>query len=254
MDILELLKNEYGDEIAVNVVTSYKEIEKSFTLERWKTAEIDAGHFVESLRRLLEKELKGTYTPFKNPLSKFSDVVLKQYEQFTNHESFRLIIPRVLFSIYCIRNKRGVGHIAALTPNKIDATLVLYNAKWVLAEIVRIKARCSIAEAQALLDTIIERKIELIWKENGLVRVLSSTIDTEDKILILLYDKSPQDAKTLYKASGYSNITKFKNKLRSLHNSVYLNYENGICIISPLGIERAEKIILSNGAQKKNSV
>jgi len=240
----EILEKVYSSDIAKNIINSYKEIEQNFVIKKWKPSELDAGHFVESVRRLIEFELFGSFTPFSKKLSNFTDHELRRYESATGHESYRILIPRILKSIYNIRNKRGVGHVTTISPNEMDSTIIIYNVKWVLAELVRLNSSLTISETQKLIDTIIERKIDLIWKEDGIVRILNTKLKTEEKILILLYDTSPQAELQLLKSSDYSHSTKFRNFLKKLHRQALINYENSICTISPTGVIEAEKTII----------
>lgn len=137
--VKDILESNYDTAIAEKIIDSYLEIESNFFVQKWKPSELDAGHFVESIRRLIEFEINsGSYTAFNQKLSNFSNSVLSNYKQQTHiHESFRMLIPRILKSIYNIRNKRGVGHIKDISPNEMDATLILYSVKWVLSEILK---------------------------------------------------------------------------------------------------------------------
>ncbi len=242
--VYEILKKTYDINIAENTINSYKEIEYNFLLGKWKSSELDAGHFVESLRRLIEFELFGNYTPFDKKLSNFTDEELKKYESGSGNESYRILIPRILKSIYNIRNKRGVGHITTISPNEMDSTYILYSVKWVLAELIRLKSSFSIPETQKLIDAIVERRIDIIWKFNGTSRILNAGIKTEEKILILLYDTSPQSELQLLKATGYTNSTNFAIILLKLHKLILINYEDGFCMLSPKGLLKAEKILV----------
>jgi hypothetical protein len=64
-----------------------------------------------------------------------------------------------LKSIYGIRNKRNIAHIGIASPKEMDATLILYSAKWVFAELLLQSSGMSIADAQAAVDTVIERRL-----------------------------------------------------------------------------------------------
>lgn len=51
----------------------------------------------------------------------------------------RILVPRMMMGLYDSRNNRGVVHTGAeVEPNKIDATAVLYVAKWLVAELLRL--------------------------------------------------------------------------------------------------------------------
>lgn len=182
-----LLKSKYPEEVVEQLLASYRDVERNFQLYNWKTSELDAGHFVESTRRLIESVLFGTYTPFSKGLTAFSQAVLSKYENAAGHESFRILIPRTLFSVYCIRNKRGVGHIGEVSPNEMDATYILYAVKWVMAEVVRLASETSPQDAERIVRQTVERQVEAIWDDGESFMVLDRTLRAPDKVLVVLY-------------------------------------------------------------------
>lgn len=241
----QTLETAYGTPIAERLLSAYLEIESNYSLGKWKASELDAGHFVESARRLLEQELFGHYTSFSSKLKAFDDSVLRQYEQATgNDDSYRMLIPRSLKAIYNIRNKRGVGHIAGVSPNELDSTYILYTVKWVLAELVRLNSGLSVSDTQRLVDEIVERKVSLIWKTADFTRILNPGMRTRDKVLVLLYDENPRSAEDLRNIVEYKNKSNFTKLLRRLHKDALVHYGNdGRCTISPSGLIEAEKIV-----------
>ena len=140
------------------LLSAQKEIEGNYLHRKWKASELDAGHFVEAARRIIEHRLFGTYTPIGKDLPTFNDRLLQQYEQASGDQSYRILIPRVLRAIYGIRNKRGVGHLGLISPNEMDATLILYNVKWVIAEILRLESGLAVSDIQKVIEHVIERQ------------------------------------------------------------------------------------------------
>jgi len=243
--IHKILESAYRKEIARNILSSYEEIQNNYLLKKWKASELDAGHFVESVRRAIELELFGSYTPFTKKLSNFNDAVLKKYEKGKGDESVRILIPRILRSIYNIRSKRGVGHIGTISPNKMDSTLILYSAKWVLSELIKLKSNLSIQETQRLVDEIVQRQIELIWETGKIKRVLNTEMPVAKQVLILLLDKSPLHEDKLLNCVEYKNKTNFRKLLNYLHKKRLIeSRQDRFCEISRLGVKEAEKIIL----------
>lgn len=247
MKAYDILKSAYDEELVNHVFDAFREIERNYILKKWKPSELDAGHFVETVRRILEFEFSGTYTPFSAQLPKFTDATLKNYESQNCHESFRLLIPRALKSIYNIRNKRGVAHISAVSPNEMDATYILYSVKWIFAEIIRLKSGLSTTDTQSLIDNIVERHIPLLWKDKGFERILNPKIPAHRQILIFLYDCSPRMAIELQQLIEYRNTSNFLKIIRNLHNDRLIFYhEDGNCHLSPRGVIEAEKILQRN--------
>ena len=181
MSIEAVLKGRYPVDVCDALLEAYREIEENFSLQKWKATELDAGHFVEASRRLIEHELFGSYTAIGNRLPPFSDGELKRYENATGDESLRMLIPRVLKSIFNIRNKRGIGHLGTISANEMDSTLILYNVKWVLAEFVRLATGISPNATQRMIDSIVERRVGVLWKHYGIVRILMKRCQLRSK-------------------------------------------------------------------------
>lgn len=245
MSLFDILDAASDNKLANKIITSYREVVGNFLLGKSKYAQLDAGHFVEAVRRFLELKLFGKYTPFNKKLSNFTNTELTKYENATGDESYRILIPRTLYSIYTIRNKRGAGHITGISPNQMDATLVLYSVKWVLAELVRLNSTLSPDETLALISSIVERQIDLIWKKDGIVRILNTSILKIQQVLVLLYDENTQSEEKLREAIEYSNPTDFRKVLRRLHKRRFLEYNfvERKCTITTTGLIEAEKII-----------
>jgi hypothetical protein len=244
MKAYDILESSFNADIASAILAAYSEIERNYVLRKWKPSELDAGHFVEAVRRALDLELTGTYRAFNRSLPQFDDNVLRNYEQQTGDQSYRILIPRILKAIYNIRNRRGVVHISNVNPNEMDATLILYNVKWVLAELLRLKSGLTLEETQAMLDKIVERQCSVIWKEGNITWIFDTGMWAREQVLVLLYDNSPKMDKDLQEITEYSNSTNFKKILKKLHQEKLVFYhEDGNCRLSPLGIRIAEEII-----------
>jgi hypothetical protein len=238
------LESIYPKEIVDHIVKSFCEVETNFRLEKWKTSELDAGHFVEAVRRLIEHILQGNYTPFTSSLGAFSQAVLNKYESFTGPDEFRILIPRVLFSMYCIRNKRGVGHISTISPNKLDASYILHAAKWVIAELLRHAGSSTPEEAKLLTDQVLERQVDLIWVDDETFMVLDKKLKATEKVLICLYKQDHIPIEDLRLKVDYKNKSNFKKMLDSLqHEKLIAVTSTGICKLSPLGTNEAERLI-----------
>jgi len=240
----DILRNAYGDKIAASVLASFRDIQTNFVLQRWKASELDSGHFVEAVRRIIQVELNGKPTPIGKPLPNFNDAELKRLENQTGNDSFRILMPRVLRSIYSLRSKRGVAHLGPISPNRMDSTLILYAVKWVLAELLRINSALDANDTQVLVDGIVQRDSPLIWDADGVKRVLAGNLRAQEKILVLLYDTSPMMLDGLRQSIEYGNATRFRTICSSLHSERLLEMSSsGKCTISPKGIAEAELIL-----------
>lgn len=243
--VQSVLEGRYPAEIAQHIVGSFREVEQNYRLEKWKTSELDAGHFVEAVRRLIEHELQGSYTPFSTALGAFNQPVLARYEGLPGPEEYRILIPRVLYAMYCVRNKRGVGHIASVIPNKLDATFILHSSKWVLGELVRLSTSASPEEAKLLVDQILYRQVDLIWDDGESFMVLDQKLKAADKILLVLYRQDRLAMEDLRSKVEYKNKTAFKGILEGLQSKKFLSITaDSLCKLSPLGVHQVEQTIL----------
>lgn len=259
MTAAAILKSAYPSELVDALLIAYKEIESNFSVRRWKVSELDAGHFVEVSRRIIDKCLTGSYIPIGKSLPSFNDKELQRLEQTPGDESYRILIPKVLKSIYNIRNKRGVGHLGAVSPNEMDATLILYSSKWVLGEFLRISSGEGFDPnlAQQAVDEIMERRLELIWKSGDVVRILDSDLSARDQALVLLYDRNLLPEETLRSAIEYKNASAFRKILRRLHTERLIEFSgNGPIAITTKGVMTAERLIIeiSNNSWSKDRV
>ena len=242
-DVLEPI---YGKDIADHLFDAYSEIESNYVYRKWKPSELDGGHFVETVRRILEFEFSsGKYTPFNEKLGQFNDQALKKYENQTGDDSYRMHIPRILKSIYNVRNKRGVAHISSVSPNEMDATLILYSVKWVLAELVRLKSGKSPHDTQEMMNQIVERHIPLLWKDNGIEIFLNPNIRRDDLVLLYLYVESPRTmAKLGELMRGFVNLSNLLSIINILHDNALLHKHPDTTIqISPTGYIKAEELL-----------
>lgn len=245
MDAGIILKATLPSDLVDPLLDAYREIESNFAIRKWKASELDAGHFVEAARRIVELTLFGRATPIGKPLALFTDAELTRYEKAQGDDSYRILIPRALKSIYNIRNKRGVGHLGVVSPNEMDSTYILYSVKWVLAELVRLNSRLPASETQDAVDAIVERQIELLWKFDGRTRVLDGSLGVRERVLVLLYNNSPQLTTDLQRDAEYPTARGFDAILFSLHNELMIDHSGGTVRISPLGRVEAERIILA---------
>lgn len=244
MPIKDILSKEHPLELVEKLLDSYKGIERNYQISNWKSSELDAGHFAEVVLRIIEHKLLGDHTPLSTSFGSFNQGVLSKFENAKGHESYKILIPRTLFSVYCIRNKRGVGHIGEVSPNELDATYILYAAKWVMAELVRLCSTLSPEDASALIHQVIERQVEAIWDDGETFMILDSKLKTPDKILLALYKKDNRVDSEIQKSMEYQNKSAFNKILASLKKERLIDYtDDKRCKISPLGCLRAEEIL-----------
>lgn len=225
------------------LLAAYQEIKENFYLGKHEPAELNAGKFVEVILRVLEHESKMPLTPFGTSIKNMGDR-LRNFENATAaNDSVRFHIPRVANAIYNIRNKRGVGHVGAdVNPNLADSTIVASGSDWIVAELVRVHYKCSLEEAQAVVDGLVQRKIPLVHDIGGVKRVLNPRLTYGEKTLLLLAPHPmgvPE--KTLLEWVEHSHATTYRRDvLRALHKQKLIEHAKGHCTILPPGLRLVE--------------
>ena len=239
--LINNLPEELIDELLENYVNSLKEFRKG----NWKYFSTEIATFNEIIFRILEYLLTANYTAINNKLPKFNEKVLLTWEAIPNKdENIRIIIPRILYSMFCIRNKRGAIHKNHIIPNKMDANLLLSNAKWIISELIRTYSSLGMDDAENLIDSIQSKEVDFIWNVDSNVRILNLELKCQEQILVLLYIYNTLSIDELLKNIEYSNKSVFKKYLVTMHKKRLLELMGDKCTISPIGIVEAEKLIL----------
>lgn len=244
-DIQTTLEATYPKELVDSLLTSYENALAEYKKGHWQYFGNEIGQFTEVARRVIEYQLDGKYTPLTEKLSIFSEKVLTSLEghSATISEVYRVLIPRTLYAMYCLRNKRGMIHKSNINPNKMDATVLLGNTKWILAELFRLASTLPFEETEAAIDSIMCRETSVIWDTGTSFRILDIKMPAKDKVLCLLYVKDNQSESELRSSIEYKNISEFKKILKALHKDKLIEYSEEKCMLSPVGVLRAEALL-----------
>ncbi len=128
---------------------------------------------VEKLCEIVYTIIKGYFDAnFPAKASKLSNMVdaCRDFENLPTSfpRSLRIQIPRMLISLYEIRNNRGVGHVGGdVNPNEMDAICVLQTSKWIVSELIRVFHNVTVSEAQSEVSALSNRELSLIWEVDG---------------------------------------------------------------------------------------
>ena len=211
------------------------------------TLGIKWGLFSEIVYSILDGYGKNNF-PAKPSKPKNFVTACNALEQHTNSpRSFRILIPRVLMSLYEVRNNRSVGHVGGdVDPNEMDASLVLNGTTWVMAELVRVLHQLSIEDAQQIVDALVERKTPLVWESGNVKRILDPKLSFPEQALILLaVSKGAVKFLDLQNWLEQGNTTYLKKILKALHKDRFVEWnqmENTVQLLPP-GANSVEKLI-----------
>lgn len=239
------LNKTYPTDLTKALIESYLSSLREYRKKNWNFCINELGQFIEICRRIVCINLGDAPMALSVALPNFTPSVLQCWEQKDKSiydESVRIIIPRQLYSMYCVRSKRGAIHANHINPNQIDARVLLDQAKWVFAELFRLSSTLSFEETLLIIDSIMVKEFDVIWKVNDKYRIIDTSMKTPTKVLCLLYLKDEQLDIDLQEQIEYKNTSNFRILLRKLHAEKKIEYSNSKCYISPLGINFVEKL------------
>lgn len=238
----------------------YVEAKRRFHLGDHQPTAVDAGRFAEAALRIVEHALFQSHTPLTKSLSPLNAQRLAAFEAATSaRESLRIHIPRALFSVYAIRNKRDAAHLNdGIDANLQDATYVIGVLDWVLAEFVRIYHNVSPAVAQTIIDNLVVREVPVIEEIDG-QPVLSTNLGVSDQILVFLYRTGRDDGLAVAELQRQmrhpdrSNLTKAVKNLDK-KGLVLLHPSSGKAHITSSGMADVEtRHLLSPGTSRRHT-
>jgi len=226
------------------------QIERNFKEHRWEPAELNGGKLCEIVYSILRGYIDNNFPQTASKPKNMADACkLLEQTPSTFPRSVRIQIPRMLIALYEIRNNRGVGHVGGdVDPNHMDAVCVLQMSKWIVGELIRIFHSISTEEATKAVEALSDRELTLIWKINGISRVLNNNLSMLDKTLVLLYSSPTGITEAeLVLSVEHSNASVYRRDiLKKAHKKRLLEYDQSsrLSTISPLGSRHVEEAIL----------
>lgn len=232
----------YPKELVDESLNAYV-IAKSAALSNdFHKAETHFGLFCEAAVRICRHEVAPPYTALGDSGFKV-DLEIKACVQSTKgpSDSFRLLVPNTVRAMYDIRNRRGVDHLSHIKPNHIDARVLTAQSDWILAELFRLATTHDFSHAQKVVDSIVERQVSLIERINGEWKLLKTSLNTDDAILLVLYhdeDVSQADLVSILKRSQPT----ISNTVKRLDAEGLLHKSGKALFITSLGRKRVEAL------------
>jgi hypothetical protein len=151
------------------------------------------GKFAEHALRVTQHLAGQKYIPLNAEIRDMASEVrkLEQLARTAASDAVRVVIPRVIASLYTLRNKRRGGHAAAeVDPSRADALLTERMCDWLMAEFFRLGNELPLDQAEAAVAALIQRRIPVVYKAGEFRRILKPTLDRKAEIMVLLYNES----------------------------------------------------------------
>lgn len=235
-----------------DLLSAFGEIVSNYREERWEPAELNGGKLCEAVYTICKGWLEGGIYPARaEKPSRFPDscwAMMRDYQHVPDSHSARILIPRMMIGLYDIRNHRGVGHAGSeVNPNHMDATAVLYGAKWLMAELVRLLHALTTDEATVIVDGLVEREVPWVWSHEEKRRVLKTGMTWKEQTLVLLLSVASEVGESdLLRWLEHPNAQNFrKDVLKPLHRGRRIEYDTEMRTVRllPPGIAVAEDLL-----------
>jgi hypothetical protein len=234
------------------LLEAYEEAKRRYHLGDLRPQEVEGGRFSEAVFRVLQHITGQRVTPIGRPLPG-TDKLLPTFENATGHpDSVRLHIPRTLKLIYDIRNHRDAAHLGdGIDPNLQDATLVISNMDWVMAELVRLYHVISADEAQRVIENLVTKEVPAVQEIDGQPVILKD-LRNRDQALLMLYRAGAAGA-TLDELADRLRAPR-KDRLRTILTAldrerlVLLHPKTGRYFITSKGVREVEQRRLAQPA------
>lgn len=189
------LKAHLPAKLVDELLVAYQEAKHNFLLGGLRLSAVEGGRFCEAALRMLEHIVKGNSTDLNRPLDSERLMLALSNSAKTFPDSIRLHIPRAIRVVYDIRNNRDAAHLAdGIDPNLQDATLVISNLDWILAEFIRLYHKVSADDARKIIDGLVTRKVPVIEDFDGFLKVLNAKLQVSGYVLVLLYERGSAGA------------------------------------------------------------
>jgi hypothetical protein len=145
--------------LRTELLAEFAKITRNYRETRWEAQNLDGGRLCEIAYTILDGYTSGGNYPTGASKPPSFEAACKALENRSIYpDSARITIPRVLFALYEIRNRRGVGHVGGdVNANHMDAEFVLAAAKWVVAELVRLFHTVDVRTATDVVDALVEK-------------------------------------------------------------------------------------------------
>lgn len=234
-----------------DLLNAFNEIVKNYREHRWEPSELNGGKLCEAVFTIIVGWLEGgTYPARAKKPNQFPQkcwALEAKYQAVADSRSARVLIPRAMLGVLDIRNNRNVGHTGGdVDPNAMDALMVLHNAKWLVAELVRLLHTLTIDEATAIVDALTVREVPLVWVHGDKRRVLKPGLTLKKQTLLLLLSETDEvpEADLVRWLEHKHPATYRKDVLVPLHKARWIEYDKDTLTVRllPPGVVEAEAV------------
>jgi len=244
-DILNNLSEEVSKELFHRFLKEFREMKEAYYVQNYEHVLTKAGKLVELTFQILSNLAFGKI-PKQPNINQLIQKLESDEKAKKLNDSLRLIVPRIAYSLYTLRSKRGAVHVNhEVSPNFIDSALAVSMCSWILSEFLRLFLKTD--DVLELINTISKiNNIPLIEEIDGYSVILKPEMTAKEQILLILYSKHPKvvlrkDLNVWVKKSK-ARISLAIKDLLSQSSIVEVN--KGMYKLTTKGLAKAQEIVL----------
>jgi hypothetical protein len=245
-EVAKSLKAHFNSQLVDELLAAYQEAKHNYFLSGLRLSAVEGGRFCEAALRMLEEITTGSFTGLNQKLD--TDKLISRLANCPKgsySDSVRLHIPRAIRVVYDVRNNRNAAHLAdGIDPNLQDATLVISNLDWILAEFVRQYHNVPATEARRIVDGLVARTVPAIQDFGGFLKILNPRLKVSEYILLLLYERGSAGA-TYSEIESWVRPAMRRNLRRALARAVddaaFVHSDRQRFVITKHGMKEVER-------------
>ena len=184
--LVSLLGNSLPETVAKNLEKHFLQIRRDVASQTLGSAA--PGKFVEVFVKALQ---------YLDPSTKKSKQKVDDYLRVLESKSsslddgLRICASRVARSIYTLRNKRNIAHIAEVDPSLLDLKYIYSGAQWILSELIRATSNTSMDEACRIVEQVQTPAGSLVEDMTDR-RIVFGDLTIREEILDLIHSYYPK--------------------------------------------------------------
>lgn len=231
------------------LIKHFLECVQGFEENNWEKSLTKAGKFIEAIVKLLWLYCGETLPmPRKFKASLYAQKITNISKNNLPEDELRVQIPRACIFTYDISSNRGARHDPEeLDPNEMDANVVISTCSWILAELVRVCAKGTLAidEVKQLVDSLMERRYPIFEDIDGRIYVDHRKYTSAPECALLILSRSYPgriDRKTLVDLLTRHTFRRTALKFERLKQYVDIDSAGNI-LLRATGRQKAEQIL-----------
>ena len=227
------------------LIDEYRALERRYVLGDWEPATLDGGQFAEIAARIIYSQDANNVNHRRSVsdcLTYVEDRDHKRQHSYPDRKS-ALHSCLVVRAMYKFRSARGAVHIdPEYTANQLDSRFVLENARWLLAELLRVFWTGDLAVVARAVQAIVRFEVPAVLELGGQMLLQRTDCTTEEEVLLLLYHAGETGLNRYDLGQAVpkspSSVTKALGRLRDARMRQVLRTAEDRYVLTDLGVQR----------------